>query len=174
MTLCWLRLGQARFHECHTTCGGLRAGKDPLRPTSALITLNLASVALYFPRSQSGALSQLLLPSCCWTALLAPWIAGSVPLCVTCGRWQPFFTGQERAWHRSCTMVSVEGGCWRATGLPCSGQGQLRKLTKLCTWIRLVLQQCWYGSVPECRGPVQQDTENSVQRGSKSKLASWD
>lgn len=174
MALCWLRLGQPGFHECHTICGDLRAGKDPLRPTSALMALELASVALYFPRSQSGALSQLHLPFCCWTALLAPCIACAVPLCLTCGRRQPFFTGQGRTWHGSCRMVSDEGSCWRAAGLPCSGQGQLRKLTKLCTWIRLVLQQCWCGSVPLCWGPVPQNADSSLQRGSKSKLASWD
>lgn len=38
-----------------------RSGKEPLRPISTLRALELASVALYFPRSQSRALSELLL-----------------------------------------------------------------------------------------------------------------
>lgn len=116
MALYWLRPG---FHECHTICGGLRAGRAPLRPTSALVALELASVALCFPRSQSGAVSQLHVPLCCWTLHCLQCLTVS-----DCGRWQPFI-GQERAWHGSCRTVSVEGGCWRATALPCSDQGQL-------------------------------------------------
>lgn len=99
----WDRPG---FHKCHAKCEGLRAGKDPLRPSSALTALELASVALYFPRSRLRALSRLHLPFCCWAALPAPCNARMVSVCLTGGRWQPFFTGQERTWHGNCRMVS--------------------------------------------------------------------
>lgn len=125
--------------ECHTVCEGLRAGKDPLRPTS--FQLSQLWSGLVLPRSQSRALSQLHLPFCCWPALLAPCNACTVSVCLTWGRWQPCFTGQEGTWRGNCGMVSVQGSCWRAAGLTltCSGQRQVRKLIKLCTWMRLVL-----------------------------------